>query len=341
MNSRELVIRTLNHQSVERVPRDLWTLPGIHMFRKDELTRLLEKFPPDFEAPAFSYGTGERCNGSPNEIGEYTDSWGCVWRVAERGVVGEVKAHPLEDWSALDKYKPPCEILENADFTRVNESCAESEKFVLAPSSVRPFERLQFLRGSENTYIDLACNQKALRVLIDMLHDFYLRELQMWTETDVDGITFMDDWGSQTRLLISPEQWREIFKPLYSEYCSIIHESGKYAFFHSDGEISSIIGDLVEIGVDALNSQLFCMDIEKVAEEYRGKITFWGEIDRQNILPFGTEGDVRDAVRRIRRAFDRGYGGVIAQCEWGLDVPYDNIVAVFDEWSKPPGESYR
>ena len=335
MNSRDLVIRTLGHKTVERVPRDLWTLPGINLVRRDELKKLLDEYPSDFAIPEFSFGKGIRSNGVPHEVGEYTDAWGCVWRVAERGVVGEVKVHPFEEWPALDNYRPPYEILSNADFTHVNESCAATDRFVLAGSTIRPFERMQFLRGPESLYIDFAYDPKELRQLIDMLHDFYLEELRMWVETDVDGVAFMDDWGSQTGLLISPDQWREIFKPLYSDYCRLIHQAGKFAFFHSDGEISSIIGDLIEIGVDALNSQLFCMDIEKLADEYRGKITFWGEIDRQNILPFGTEDDVRAAVRRVRKAFDRGRGGIIAQCEWGLDVPYANIAAVFDEWAKP------
>lgn len=335
MKSRDLVIRTLRHERVERVPRDLWTLPGIKMFRQDELRNLLDEYPSDFKEPDFSFGTGTKSGGVPHEVGEYTDAWGCVWRVAERGVVGEVKVHPLEAWTALENYRPPYEILENADFTRISESCAGNDRFVLASSTIRPFERMQFLRGSENLFIDLAYNPSELRLLIDMLHDFYMRELRMWVDTDVDGIAFMDDWGSQTGLLISPEQWRGIFKPLYADYCQLIHQAGKFAFFHSDGEISSIIGDLVEIGVDALNSQLFCMDIEKLANEHRGKITFWGEIDRQKILPFGTEEDVRDAVRRVRKAFDRGSGGIIAQCEWGLDVPYANVAAVFDEWMKP------
>jgi len=77
------------------------------------------------------------------------------------------------------------------------------------------------------------------------------------------------------------------------------------------------------------------MDIEDIGEKYAGKVTFWGEIDRQLVLPFGTKEDVRNAVRRVRKALDKGQGGVIAQAEWGLGVNYENIATVFDEWLKP------
>ena len=74
----------------------------------------------------------------------------------------------------------------------------------------------------------------------------------------------MDDWGTQISLLINPQIWREIFKPMYKDYCDLAHSKNKYVFFHSDGFIEQIYPDLVEIGVDAINSQLFCMDIENL-----------------------------------------------------------------------------
>jgi len=333
--SRELVVRTLNHQPVERAPRDLWTLPGVRMFRADEIEKMLRRFPEDIVEPDFIHGKGALEEGTPHEVGEYRDAWGCVWKVAEAGVIGEVKTHPLASYSALARFKLPRELLDDADFSRVNPGCLRTSCFVLAGSTVRPFERAQFLRGTEALFVDLAYGAKEVRTLLEMLHDFYTRELEMWAATDVDGVSFMDDWGSQTSLLISPDMWRDVFKPLYVDYCDILHRMGKYAFFHSDGDISLIVDELIEVGIDALNSQLFCMDIEKLGERFAGRLTFWGEIDRQRIMPFGTEDEVRQAVRRVRKALDRGRGGVIAECEWGLDVPYENVAAVFDEWLRP------
>lgn len=335
MTPRERVTATLNHQSVDRAPREIWSLPGVHMYRKDELDAMLERFPADFAYPAYSYGPAKRASGVPFQIGSYTDAWGCVWHVGEPGVVGEVKDPPLADIEDIKSYELPWEILEEADLSQVNRCVAESDCFIKVGTDVRPFERLQFLRGTEALFMDLAFDEPAVRGLLMRLHGFYCRELEMWAKTDVEGVQFMDDWGSQIALLISPDMWRAWFKPLYREYCEILRGAGKYVFFHSDGEISSIYPDLIEIGIHAVNSQLFCMDMEELGRRYSGKITFWGEIDRQQILTFGTPDDCREAVARVRRALDRGKGGVIAQCEWGNDTPAENIAAVFEAWEQP------
>jgi hypothetical protein len=335
MTARERVTRTLQHQPVDRAPRDLWSVPGIAMARADELSRLLELFPGDFQAPSYRYGRSGRAQGTPNVVGRYTDDWGSTWHVAELGIVGEVKEPCLADWSALAGYRPPFELLDEADLSQVDASCAASSCYMKVGTETRPFERLQFLRGSESLFVDLAYGTAELRRLLQMLHDFYCREMRMWADTDVDGVCFSDDWGAQTSLLIDPALWRELFKPLYREYCQILRGKGKHVFFHSDGQIGGIYPDLIEIGVHALNSQLFCMDLESLGDAYRGKLTFWGEIDRQHILPFGTQEEVRQAVRRVRRALDRGRGGVIAECEWGTGVPFANVAAVFDEWNQP------
>ena len=332
MTSRERVLLTLNHQPVDRAPRELWALPGITMFHMDEYQQLVSQYPSDFGGPAVRYGQSKRATGQPAMVGYYTDEWGCGWQVGEPGVVGEVKHCPLDDWSSLDSYELPWELLKEADFSQVNRSCAESELFIKAGSHARPFERMQFLRGTEKLMMDLAYGEKEVYQLRDRLHEFYCAEMEMWAKTDVDGVSFMDDWGSQISLLISPAMWRSVFKPLYKDYCDILKGAGKKVFFHSDGHIDSIYPELIEIGIDAVNSQLFCMDIESVAERYGGKITFWGEIDRQNILPFGSVDDVKQAVLRVRKALDKGQGGVIAQCEWGNDTPMQNVAAVFEAW---------
>jgi hypothetical protein len=334
MTSRERVRRALTFQCPNRAPRELWALPGITMFRKAEMDALLARFPSDFRGPDVKYGTGRRASGTVAVVGTYTDEWGCPFTVAEPGVIGEVKAPPLADIAALDHLRPPDEILDEADFSRVEASCATTDKFVKAGTTVRPFERMQFLRGTENLMMDLAWGTREVYRLRDLVHEFFLRELSLWAKTDVDGISFMDDWGTQNGLLISPQTWREFFKPLYAEYCRIIHGAGKFVFFHSDGHIMEVIPDLIEIGVDAMNSQLFCMDIEEIGRRFRGKITFWGEIDRQWVLPFGTVEDVRAAVRRVRAALDDGRGGVIAECEWGIGVARENVEAVFETWEE-------
>lgn len=335
MTSRERVVRTLTHQEVDRPPRDIWSLPGVAMFRKNELDEMFARFPSDFAGPGVGYAPSSRASGVPNRIGSYVDEWGTRWEVKEDGIIGEVKEPILdEEYTGLETFDAPWEMLKGLDRDKVALACASTDKFVRAGTMTRPFERMQFLHGTENLFVDLALNEEKSYVLRDKLHAFSLAEMKFWASTPVDAVSFMDDWGTQRALLISPEKWREFYKPLYKEYCDILHDAGKFVFFHSDGHIEAIYPDLIEIGVDAVNSQLFCMDMEKLGREYAGKITFWGEIDRQRILPFGTEEEARAAVRRAYRALcpDGKLTSVIAQCEWGVKDPAANIAAVFDEW---------
>jgi len=321
---------------VDRVPRQCWSLPGVGMFRPKELATLLERFPSDFAAPDFAYGPSRRAKGVPCLPGEYTDEWGSLWHVGEPGVIGEVKGSLIPDLTCAADYEVPWELLDEADFSRVDASCAATDRFVLAGTFTRPFERLQFLRGTENLFMDLATGEQELLCLLDKLHAFSMREMEMWAKTAVDGVSFMDDWGSQRSLLVSPDLWRSVFKPRYRDYCDLLHAAGKAVFFHSDGNIEAIYPDLVEIGIDAVNSQLFCMDLERLSAEQGSRIAFWGEIDRQSTLPFGSVDDVRAAVDRVAAATIGRWGrtGVIAQCEWGVNDPMENIEAVFDQWNR-------
>jgi hypothetical protein len=123
----------------------------------------------------------------------------------------------------------------------------------------------------------------------------------------------------------------ELFKPLYAEYVDIAHSNGKKIFMHSDGHILAIYPHLVEIGVDALNSQLFCMGVENLSQ-YAGSITFWGEIDRQHLLPNATDSEIAEAVGSVKESLWKE-GGCIAQCEFGAGANPDNVYAVYKAWS--------
>ncbi len=160
--------------------------------------------------------------------------------------IGEVKTPLVADIADISRVIPPAEAL-NVNIEAVNCFCRSTDKFVPAGCLARPFERLQFLRGTENLMMDLALNLQDMLKLLHVVHDFYMREIDLWCKTQVDGICFMDDWGAQRSLLIDPSMWRKIFKPLYSDYIRLIHSYGKKAFMHSDGCISDILGDMAEL----------------------------------------------------------------------------------------------
>jgi hypothetical protein len=295
-----------------------------------QVREIQETFPDDIVgAPAF-YQKPPRTSGDQYAPGTYIDEWGCIFENRQRGVIGEVKRPLLADWQDVDRVRVPEEML-SVDVAEVNAFCRSTDKFVIAGCCPRPFERLQFIRKTENLFIDLVDQPEELLVLLTRIHQFFLKKLELWANTDVDAVMFMDDWGAQRSLLIAPALWRKLFKPLYKDYIDLAHSHAKYAFMHSDGYIADIIPDLVELGLDALNAQIFCMDLESLGRKFRGKLTFWGEIDRQHLLPFGTSAEIVDAVRRVKEALYQD-GGVIAQCEFGPGVKPENVYRVFKTW---------
>ena len=329
---RELVWQTLRRECPVRAPRQLWYLPWAEIHHPEALKRILETYPPDIlSAPGFQVKPIPSL-GNATGVGTYIDEFGCEFVNIQDGVIGEVKHPQIRNWeSDAPAVRFPREHF-TVDTDRVNTWCAGQNQFILAGCCPRPFEQLQFLRGTTDLYMDLMIQPAPMLAFMNDLHDFYCRVLELWARTDVDALTFMDDWGSQRSLLIAPELWRTFFKPMYRDYIDIAHGAGKAAFMHSDGYILDIFPDLVELGLDAVNSQLFCMDVENLAH-FSGKITFWGEIDRQHILSEGGPADARKAVEEVHRHLWSN-GGCIAQCEFGPGGKPDTIEAVFAAWNE-------
>ena len=277
------------------------------------------------------YTKPQKYSGNRYDEGYYTDEWGCRFINIQGGLIGVPSEPLIKSWDQLNSLDPPEEMLA-VDIKQVNAFCKSTDKFTYSNSWVRPFERYQFIRTTELAMIDIALDSPEMKTLINIIHSHYLKEVEAWAKTDIDAIGIMDDWGMQKGMIVSPEYFREYYKPLYKEYVMIARHYGKYVFMHSDGNISEIIPDLIETGIDALNSQLFCMNIEELGKKFSGKITFWGEIDRQSILPYGNKTNIEEAVNLV---FNNLYsnGGVIAQCEFGPAAKPENIFYVFESWN--------
>ena len=339
MTSRELVTRTLEFRnSTGRVPRDLWLLPWAEQNYGAELKAILRDFPPDIvQVPESvkSYAKQPAWQGNAYEPGTYKDEWGVIWKIAARGHLGEVK-DPIvgaddENWADLSRVHFPEELL-TIDTDRIDAFCEATEQFVVASDLARPFERMHFIRGAENYFIDLALENEGMLAMLARVHDFNCRLLEVWAGTKVDALFAMDDWGTQRSLLINPDLWRKVFKPLYKDYVDIARRNGKKIFFHSDGYTLDIVEDLTGIGFDAVNLQIFAIGIGRLAR-FKGRITFWGELDRQHLLPKGSREDIETAVRSVYETlWDTGRGGAIAQCEFGPGANPANIISMFETW---------
>jgi uroporphyrinogen decarboxylase len=330
MDSRERVWRAVKFEGPDRVPIDLWSVPGAWQRHGAALTELLARYPLDMGP------SGYRCaweDPAQCDVGQWRDPWGVGWENAEKGVFAQAKVHPAADDAAMRGYQPPWEL--------AAAGCEEIERTLQADHSrfvgggfIRIFERLQWLRGMEALLIDLVEGNPDLLTLRDRVHAFNMANLRQLLRYDLDAITFSDDWGSQSALLISPRIWRRVFAPCYREMFAETHAAGKLVFFHTDGYTLEIVEDLIGLGVDALNTQVTCMDIPELGRRFAGRVCFWGEADRQHTLPYGSADDVRREVRLIADNLACPGGGLIGLGTAMADVPLENVEALLSAWNE-------
>jgi hypothetical protein len=329
MTPRELVRLTLDHASPPRVPRQAWVTPWAVQHFPDAVAGLRAEFPDDIVTAPACYQHIPPIVGDQFTKGLYVDEWGCLFENEYDGMLGRVRDPLIREWSDLDSFRTPADLAA-VDGAAVDAFCDGTDRFVLAGTLIRPFERLCFLRTMEQALADVLEQPPGFLDLLDRLRRHFRAEVDAWAATRVDAVLIMDDWGAEDRLLISPESWRRLFKPIYRELCEAARSRGKRVFMHSDGWILEILPDLIEVGVDALNSQVSCMG-SKALGQFRGKITFWGEIDRHAVLSAGSLDDVRRAVEEMHTHLYAD-GGVIAQCEFGPGARPENVLEVFRCW---------
>ena len=172
--SRELVYQTLNFKKPYRAPRDLWTLPIAQWSHPQEYAALLADFPPDIVGVSGHERHIAPTKGDPYVPGDYTDEWGCTFHSIQAGVIGEVKDPLIKDWDAdVAKVHVPREWL-TIDRDAINRDCDALDQFTLCGACPRPFEQMQFLRGTVNLYMDLIDPPPAMQRFIAQHASFLL-----------------------------------------------------------------------------------------------------------------------------------------------------------------------
>jgi uroporphyrinogen decarboxylase len=336
MTPRELVIKTLNHEPVTRVPRDLWLSESDDPARADEAAEIAMRFPSDIvSTPGALAGQHSRPAGKVKKRGEYADAWGCKWRVGADGAADELIFSPLSDTAKLSTFQPPAEVLDHARFAKANRLAAAENRFVLGWSEVRPLDRLRMLRGNDAALTDLARGTKEIRAVLAALHELNCKELERWASSEVDGVVFRDDFAGADGPLVSADMWRELLRPLYREYCKILHEHDKFVFFITQGDATELFGEILKTGIDAIHCQFHLMNFQRLVKRYRGRVTFWGRFDGGRLANPGKPEEFREIVMAYRRALDFGAGGVIAQCHWNHAARLHTVAAYFEHWLVP------
>jgi uroporphyrinogen decarboxylase len=334
MNGKERTIRTLEYRDPDRIPLNLWIHNATSLKYGKALEDILASHPQDIIRV---HGPMDRVFYSETyKPGMYTDRWGSTWQVLQEGMIGEVKIPALPDIGKARDYELPAHLLKpeweagKHIVEKKIEAGRKAGQFILG-GQIEVFQRMQFIRGTENLFYDLGEENDNVIVLRNKVVEYFHAYLDSWLKLDVDAMTFYDDWGSQLSLLISPDMWKRLFQPVYREIMERIKKAGKYIFFHCDGYILDLYPEFIELGVHAVNSQVWCMGLDKVSP-FAGRITFWGEIDRQNILAFGTPEDVRTAAQKMKASLYKR-GGLIGQSVAGVDVPLENIRAILESWN--------
>lgn len=354
MNHRERVIAALNHQVPDRCPMQISFTPefaarlksdlslkgqGLHNPHGGGNTYELERaLDEDMLLTSVGWVNGYYQAGY-QDAETYLDEWGVTWRTVAyetpygTGRYTEPYGHPLAEERALETYQSPDPNRPElyAEAARVLEAFKEAYWIVgVTPTTI--FETAWALRGYEQLMIDLAADEGKANRILDIPFQYHRAAAQQLARMGVDMIWLGDDMGGQKDMLMSPRMWRKYFKPRMAELIAGLREANPQikVAYHTDGVVYPIIPDLIEIGVDVLNPiQPAAMDPVRLKKEYGQKLCFWGSLDIQHTLPFGTPEQVRDEVITRLKTIGRGGGLLIGPTHnLQLDTPLENFWAM-------------
>ena len=172
------------------------------------------------------------------------------------------------------------------------------------------FERTWTIRGFENSLMDAVADADFYDELVERIFRLQSGFVAACVTYDVDGVMFSDDWGDQRGVILGPERWRRFIKPRLAQLYQQVHRAGKFTLSHCCGGVADIVPDLIEIGLDVLESvqpEAVGMDPYELKRRYGSRITFWGGLGSQSTIPFGTPAQIQLEVDRL--CTEMGHGG--------------------------------
>jgi len=197
------------------------------------------------------------------------------------------------------------------------------------------------LFGFEETLTKLHTEPKIIEAAICHLETFILefsRRILKATKGLVDIYWFGDDFATARGLMISPEYWRKYLKPTYRKIFDTAKNYGVKIWFHCCGTFRPVLPDLIDMGMDVWETvqvHLPGNEPEVLKREYGQYITFFGAINSQQTLPFGTPDNVRAEVRERVQVLGKGGGYICGPDHTVLpDVPIENVLSMLDEARK-------
>ena len=367
LSHRERVIKALSHQEPDRIPFDLGgtACSSVHILAYQKLKAhfgieaedtIIHKFMQtaavhepilqalDIDFRYVSPGSSESNPDIPVGENGYQDEYGVVRRKPSSSLYYDLVKSPLAGPITIqDIVKFPWPDPADPGYTRGLRDRLldrrENTDYAIVLRLPTPIVHLsQFLRGFEDWFIDLAADQKLAGALFDAVveHSSAIAGEILKVGGDlVDVVTVGDDMGFQNGPIVSPELYRQLFKPRHQKYFDTVKKhTSAFIHFHCCGSIYKLLPDLIELGVDVINPVHVAakdMDSSILGPEFGDRLSFWGGIDTQKVLPKGTPEQVKAEVKRRIRDFAPGGGYVLAAVHnLQPDVPVANIIAMYE-----------
>jgi uroporphyrinogen decarboxylase len=342
MNSRDRVRAALTCRTPDRIPMALafWeeSLPAIaprtpaEHFRLD--VRFVESAPPDDQQDFLRY-LGDLPPdvhvGDLSQLRIYHE-WGYHPELGPDGPLAS--AHSAAE---LARYTFP-DLVDPLRYTGLRTQIEQWHAQGWAVAGSPPhlggelFESGYRLRGFTNFLADLVRNKPLAHYLLDQLTALMLHSALVLARAGVDILLLDDDVAMPTGLIIGPTTWREFFKPRLADVIRLAREAQPelLIFYHSDGDFTAIVADLVEVGVNVINPlQPDCMDALTIKERFGDRLALWGTVGSAALWDHGTPAQIRAEVKH--RIETLGPAGLLLSPAYDLDyAPFENIAAFVD-----------
>ena len=347
MDSLARVLKTLSRAGKpDRLPFEIswgaFTPSLMKVFRMETGSALLPEDYFDFDTRSIDLNPTRRATDFRRHFAESVspdttfDEWGCGNVPGSFEHFVEYKHHPLESCTAPEQISsfPWPDVTADDRYRELGERVAGYHRRGYAVTGElyqTIFERAWLMRGMQQLLIDFLVEPDIGHEICQRIADLRIAQARRLAALGVDVLRLGDDVCMQQGLIMSLGTYRMFIK----ERTRAIIRAAKeirpdlLVFMHCDGRVGDIVEEFIDIGVDVLNPvQPECNDLESLARRFQGRISFWGGIGTQRLMPFGTPLQVRAEVRRVKEVLGRDGGLLIAPAHiLEPDVPWENILA--------------
>ena len=264
--------------------------------------------------------------GGTHKDGFFTDEFGVVWdRTGDDKDIGVPITELVKPGD--DSYTFPEPDLEEMARLVDRALASRGDAVLFGKIGTTYFERAWSLCGFQNMLMYLAMEEDFVRELLDNVLAYNLKIIDAVIDSGIDGFYFGDDYGQQTGLLMSPEMWRRFFRDGLATMFERVKSRGKLVALHSCGNISELLPDLIDIGLDVYQTvQPELYDLSELKTEFGDRLSFWGGISTQRDLPFDSPEILLKKINDTKAILGAS-GGYIAGPTHRLppDIPFENV----------------